>query len=390
MTTTPSTLPRPLAPQVAVITLFRGVANTVFRMVYPLLPVLARGVGVEIGAMALIVTGMSLLGLSAPFTALISERYGKRVTMMIGLVFNGLGLMVVFLVPGYLGLALALWSATLAKFAYDPASHAYVGDRVDYAQRGRVMGLMELSWSGAFIMGVPIATWLIAQGNWRTPFAVFGLLSIVGAVFLFLIVDADVPAQRTRTNFWGSLHTAVNTRMAVAGLVLGFGISAANQLVAVVFGVWIEEAFGVALAALAAAALVIGSSELLGEGVVAAFADRIGKRRLVALGIAFNIAAALLLPFTGVTLTVALIGLFLFYLSFEVALVATLPLATAISAGDRAVYLTVLVAAITLGRALMTPLAPLLFSYGLIANTVLAVLMNVTALIAVWGFIRVD
>jgi predicted MFS family arabinose efflux permease len=171
--------------------------------------------------------------------------------------------------------------------------------------------------------------------------------------------------------------------------VLGFGISAANQLINVVFGTWIEESFGVQLAALAVAAAVIGLSELGGEGIVTAFADRFGKRRLVLLGIGGNILACLLLPLTGFDLNVALIGLFFFYLTFELSLVATIPLATELSPQSRAMYMTVIVASFTLGRAVFTPVASFLFSYGLAANSLLAVVLNVVALVAVWRFISV-
>ena len=167
-------------------------------------------------------------------------------------------------------------------------------------------------------------------------------------------------------------------------------ISAANQLVAVVFGTWIENSFGILLSALAAAAFVIGASELLGEGIVVFFSDRFGKRRLVMWGIIGNMLACLILPFTDFSLVMVLIGLFLFFVSFELSLVATIPLATELSPNSRAMYMTLMFAGFTFGRALTTPIAPLLFEYGMVAISLGVVGLNLIALIAVWRFIRLE
>jgi hypothetical protein len=103
-----------------------------------------------------------------------------------------------------------------------------------------------------------------------------------------------------------------------------------------------------------------------------------------------NIAACFLLPMMGFSLSAALVGLFLFYLTFELSLVASIPLATELSPGARAMYMTVMVTSFTFGRAVMTPLAPVIFEFGLVANCLLAAGLNAIALTAVMGFIRLD
>ncbi|MCU0513632.1 MAG: MFS transporter [Anaerolineae bacterium] len=381
--------PRSLLAQVALLTTSRTGINTGFRMMYPLMPVFARGVNVEVTVIVSILTLMQLMGLVAPFLGRLSEQRGRKFTLLLGLALYAGGMAVVFVLPGIAGLALALLIGTLGKIAFDPAVQAYIGDRVPYERRGLYLGIVELGWSSAFIVGIPIMTWLIAQFNWQAPFAALGLVALVALGLAWWLLEADAPAAPMQIAFLPAVRAAVRSRLALAGLVLGFGISAANQLINVVFGTWIEESFGVQLAALAVAAAVIGLSELGGEGIVTAFADRFGKRRLVLLGIGGNILACLLLPLTGFDLNVALIGLFFFYLTFELSLVATIPLATELSPQSRAMYMTVIVASFTLGRAVFTPVASFLFSYGLAANSLLAVVLNVVALVAVWRFISV-
>lgn len=378
----------PMLPVVALLTGTRTIVDTGFRMVYPLLPVFARGVQVEVSAIISILTLMQLLGLVAPFIGRVSEQRGRKFTMLLGLLLYLVGMASVFIMPNFTGLAIALLFGALGKTALGPAIHAYIGDKVPYEKRGLFLGVVELAWSGAFLFGVPAMTWLIANYNWQAPFLALAILGAISFVLIWLRIERDTPVVY-HVNFLQAFRVAISSPMALAGLCLGFSISAGNQLVSVVFGTWIEASFGIQLAALAIAAAVIGMSELGGEGIVTFFADKFGKRRLVLVGVCGNILACFFLPLTGGDLNLALVGLFFFYLTFELSIVASIPLATELSPNSRAMYLTVLVTAVTLGRAMLTPLAPVLFDFGLLANCLVAAGFNLIAIFAVTRYITV-
>lgn len=379
-----------LLPQMTMLTTTRTVINTGVRMVYPLLPVFARGVNVDIATFAIVLTLLQLMGLTAPLIGQISERQGRRFTMLLGLGMYIVGMGMVFISPNFVGLSAALIIASLGKVAFDPALQAYIGDRVPYQRRGLYMGILEFGWAGAFIFGVPLMTWLIAQSNWQAPFAALAILAGVMFIAAFMMIDNDRPVGVEKVPFVQILRQSVSSQIAIAGLFLGFGIGGANQLITVVFGLWIENSFGIQLTALAAASLVVGLSELGGEGIVTVISDRFGKRRLIIMSIIANIVACLILPFTAITLTTALIGLFFFYLTFETALVASIPLASELSPTARGMYMTVFAAAITFGRTIATPLATALFTWDLLGNALAAIIFNIIALIATWRFIDVS
>ena len=60
---------------------------------------------------------------------------------------------------------------------------------------------------------------------------------------------------------------------ALLGLTMGLFTSASNEVVNLVFGVWLEDSFGLRIAALGAASAVIGLSELGGETLSVGFTD---------------------------------------------------------------------------------------------------------------------
>ena len=181
---------------------------------------------------------------------------------------------------------------------------------------------------------------------------------------LYWLLPWDRPQAGQANNFWQNFRGVFTYWPAVAGLLFGVFLSCGNELVNLIFGVWLEDTFQVRIAALAAASAVIGLSELGGEGLVTAFVDRLGKRRSITIGLISNGAAALALLWLGRSLTGAMIGLFFFYLSFEFTIVSTLPLMTEVFPAARATFMALFLASTALGRSFGSLAAPWLYTFG--------------------------
>jgi predicted MFS family arabinose efflux permease len=180
-----------------------------------------------------------------------------------------------------------------------------------------------------------------------------------------------------------NVRTVLTNLPALAGISIALWASAANELVNLIFGVWLEDSFGLKIAALAGASAVIGFSELGGEGLVALTTDRLGKPRALALGLTGNILALLLLPVVGGTEFGALVGLFLFYITFEYTMISHIPLMTEVMPEARATLLSFNVAGHSLGRMIGALLATFVYQrFGFLPVTLIAVLFNGFALLA--------
>jgi predicted MFS family arabinose efflux permease len=372
----------PLRWQLALFTTARTVFNTLHRMVYPFLSIFARSLGVDLTTFSYALTARSIVGTVGPFAASVADQRGRRFGMVLGTGMFVLGAAVVVFWPTFPGLAISLSLATLGKYIFDPGMQAYLSDQVPYERRGRTLAITEFGWSLAFILGVPLMGFLIASRGWMAPFPLLALLGAVIVAGLFLLVPRDSlvgTAGLPRENF----RLVLTSMPALTGLAIGMFASAANEQVNLIFGVWLEDSFGLQIAALGAASAVIGLSELSAEGLVAAFVDRLGKTRAVALGLMVNSLAALVLPFIGRTEVGALIGLFLFYISFEFTIVSSIPLMTEILPGARATLMSFNIAFISLGRAFGAFLAPRLYNASFLAVTAGAILFNLLALAAV-------
>jgi predicted MFS family arabinose efflux permease len=159
--------------------------------------------------------------------------------------------------------------------------------------------------------------------------------------------------------------------------------SIANESVNLVFGVWLSDSFGLQIAALAGASAVIGLAELSGESMVALITDRVGKARSVLLGLSVNTLAAILLPYIGRTEAGALVGLFLFYISFEFMVVSQLPLISETVAGARGTVMAVNMVGFGVGRSIGATLSSFVYARaGFPAVTLLAAGFNLLAILA--------
>jgi predicted MFS family arabinose efflux permease len=367
----------------------RTIFNTMHRMVYPFLGAFSRGLGVDVTALSFALTGRAFLGAFIPFLSSISDQRGRQFGMLAGITLFTAGVGLVALFPSLWSLTAALLLALLGKYLFDPAMQAYFGDRIPYQRRGLALAVTEVGWSLSFIIGVPAMGFLIARFGWSAPFPVLALLGVGMFAVIWKMVPKLDNIHTPAANPWANFGTVVRNIPALAGISIALWASAANELVNLIFGVWLEDSFQLQITALAGASAVIGLSELFGEGLVALLTDRIGKARSLTYGLSFNALAAALLPIIGRTETGALIGLFLFYITFEFVMVSHVPMMTEVLPGARATMMSFNLSGHSLGRALGALVATFIyqqFGFGFIA--VLAIVFNVFALLALRQLVR--
>jgi DHA1 family inner membrane transport protein len=364
--------------------LIRVVINTAYRMVYPFLVVFARGLGLDISVISGLIGNRAIIGALNPFLFPFIETRGRKFGMLLGVGLFILGMGMVALYPSLTTLGISLVLGMMSKSIFDPSLASYVADHIAYEKRGTALGFMEFAWSLAFILGVPAAGWLIAKGTWSTPFWALSGLGIVAFVFVILTLqDSEKPARHA-AGIFGNVKDIFTSRTVLVAFSIGLSITSANEVVNLMFGVWLEDSFKLQIAALAGASAIIGLSELGGEGLVALFVDRVGKVRAAGLGIIANCITALILPVIGRSATGALVGLFLFYITFEFTIVSIIPLMTEVMPSARATTLSFAGAGNSIGRAIGAYLAPSLYAIGFFYVTGAAILFNLLGLVAVW------
>jgi predicted MFS family arabinose efflux permease len=293
-------------------------------------------------------------------------------------------------VPLY-GVVLAgLVLAGLAKNVFDPAVQAFVGERITFRRRARVIGILEFSWAGSTLLGVPVVGILIDRFGWRAPFFVLGAMGLLGLLVLgWTISGYQQPdgALRSRDGIWRSWQKLVRQPRALTAMAFGFLISAANDNLFVVYGAWLESSFQLGVVALGFGTALIGVAEFLGEVSTAAWADRFGLKASVITGLTLSMLSYLMLPVISRNLTLAFFALFVVFIVFEFTVVAFLSLCTELVPEMRATMMSMLLAAAGIGRmvgALMG--GPVWLAGGIAATAAISALTSALALAClIWG-----
>jgi predicted MFS family arabinose efflux permease len=330
----------------------RVLLNTARRFPYPFAPALQRGLGVPLSAVTSLIAVSQATSFLSPLFGPLGDRWGQRTLMLGGLVLLAAGMLGAGAVATYGAVLVGIFLAGLGKSIFDPAVQAYVGERVPYHRRGLAIGLVELAWSGAALLGIPAVGFLMAGLGWRAPFFVLGGLGVVAALALARALPREPRGERHAAGprAPGGWARLLREPAPAAALAFGFFLSAANDVLFVTYGAWLERSFGLGVAALGAATAAIGAAEVGGELLTAAAADRVGLRRAVLGATAVAAASYALLPLGGDWFPAALSGLFLVFLAYEIAIVSSFSLLTELTPGARATLLSAYVAALGAGR----------------------------------------
>lgn len=375
--------------QLIAITIGRLFLNTGLRMVYPFAPAFARGLDVPITAVYRVIALRNIAGFFSPLFSPLSERFGRKAVMMGSLVLFAGGCLLVVVYPTFWTFALAMGLLGLAKVNFDPSMQAYVGDAVPYKQRGKALSVTEYAWSLALLIGAPAVGLAIQAWGWSAPFFWLGVLSLLAALLMWRILPRLGKRSQAGLSLRNTLRVVMQYRVIWATFAYTVLVMTANEMLFIVYGEWMETSFGLTLATLGFASAVIGGSEIIGETFAGWSVDRFGKRPIVITVGIMNALLYVILPFTSASLTTALITLFLLFFTFEVTVVGGMPLMTELVPNHRAVVMSVVVAAMSVGRTVGAFTGPAVLELGgFVLSGVVSALVMGTAVFILARWIR--
>jgi len=353
----------------------RLVINTASRFVSLFLPAIGRGLGIPLARAGDLISVRWVGALPTPlFITALARGRPRRTLIGLGSGLFAVGALVTASSGVYVGALLGFLLMGIAKPLFDVSSQAYLADRIPYERRGRYLGIFELTWAGALLVGAPFAGWLIRIHGWAAPFWFTGAALVLGLLLVARLLDSDA----------GDV-AGVAGRLTIDGPSLAFLLvvglyAAAAEMMFVVVGAWLEDSFGLSLVAVGGIAVFIGLAEFGGESATALFADAVGKRRSVLAGIVIAAAGFVLFAIVNRSLLPGTIGVMIAYFGFELAIVSGIPYASEIHPHARARFLALMVVAMAIGRTLGTIAGPRLFTGpGLATTAYVAAALNLAA-----------
>jgi multidrug resistance protein len=191
--------------------------SLLYSAVVPVLPEYAHRHGASTLAIGVLFAcyAVGLLVATAPFAAL-SDRYGRRLPLLLGMLGVTGATLLFALADSYPGLVLARSLQGVAAAAVWTSGVAWLADRIEPGRLGSAMGVATASMSAGLLVGPPAAGFLAEQGGFRLPFLVAAALTALAGIIQLLPAPAVEPRVRS-TGFRGlRTPTVIRTLVAVA------------------------------------------------------------------------------------------------------------------------------------------------------------------------------
>ncbi len=367
------------------LTLAKFLINCALRLPFPFLGDVSRGLGITTVEAGRLLGIGELAGLASGFVGRDADRGHHRRWTLIGVVVAGFGslLMALFGAPWALLVGFAAISFGVAVFT--TSGHGFLGDQIPVDRRARAIGLYETSWAFALLIGAPICGLLIRSYSWVTPFVIVGVLILAMAPLIRMRMDATTQMRNVEHLAGEGVEAGPISWVAVVSAIgcsvfLTFGAVCTFSS----FGPWLEDRHGLKTGGLGAIALGIGIMELVGSGGTAAFADRIGQRRSVAIGSLIMATGSLILLMGGSNSKVfAVAGVLVLFGGFEFGYVSLLSVVSEVGGRKRGLVVGIDHSLVTVTRAIGAGFGPWLAGKGSIRFSTVQGMVIVLAFVSV-------
>jgi predicted MFS family arabinose efflux permease len=159
-----------------------------FMIMMPLGPILIAELDIGTHEFGLLVASYSFsAALSGLFSATFIDRFERKSLLLFMFGLFGLATLACGLAPGYATLLIARGMAGTFGGVMGAMVQTIVGDVIPFARRAKASGIVSTAFSLSTVAGVPLSLWLANHFQWRAPFILIAVLTV-----LFIIVGARI------------------------------------------------------------------------------------------------------------------------------------------------------------------------------------------------------
>ena len=180
-----------------------------FAMIFPLLPYYAQDLGISAQGIGVIMASFSLAQLlSAPLWGRVSDRYGRRPALMIGLGASAVSFVVFAFADSFLLLLLSR-AVQGAGGGTTGVLHAYVADTIPPEDRTRSLGWLSAATSSGTMIGPAIGSTAALWGQVAPGLLAAGLCLVNMAFTWGWLKESASTGARRRRPVWEAAWTVV-------------------------------------------------------------------------------------------------------------------------------------------------------------------------------------
>ncbi|MFD3657728.1 MFS transporter [Streptomyces sp. NPDC058620] len=291
-------------------------------LISPLLPTIADDIDVSEAAAASSVTAYVLVyAICAPFLGSLSDRFGRRRTLVGGAALFLVSNAIAALSGGLALLVVSRAVAGLAAAAAGPAIWAHIAETVPERLRGRALGLGMALFSAGQVVGVPLGGLLAGWAGWRSAFVAMAVGTAIAVPVLLRQLPAHTAAPAgsvARAGALRSVFAAWGDPTLRRALAVNTLFNAANLGAYTFLGALLVSRFDLSVSELGLIGILVGAGSVAGSLAGGRLGDRArAEGRQVPLLPVWGVllAGGIALTATGPGLVLALAGVVLWFVA---------------------------------------------------------------------------
>lgn len=317
-----------------------------FMILSPLGDILMKSLNMSTQQFGSVVSAYAIsAGISGFLAAGFADKFDRKKILMffylgfiIGTVFCGLAY-------SYHTLFLARIITGIFGGVIGSISMAIITDIFTIQQRGRVMGYVQMAFSGSQILGIPIGLFIAAKLNWNaTFFMVVVLASIIGALVVFKLkpLTDHLKLQRDKSALLHLVHT-IKKKDYLTGYLATALLSMGGFMLMPFTSAFLVNNVNISQEKLPLVFLFTGISSIIIMPIIGKLSDSIDKFKLFTIGT--FIAMVMIVIYTNMTplpiWQVIVINMILFMGIMSRMVPATALNSAVPEAGDRGAYMSI-------------------------------------------------
>lgn len=271
-------------------------------MTLPVLPgIIARFVGGDLARAAQFtgLVGALAAGLEfvfAPIIGSISDRFGRKPILVLGMFGPGLTYLLLAVAPSVAWLFIGYIVSGIMGAIYTTVN-AYVADITPAEERAGRYGMMGAAFGLGFIAG-PLAGGILGNVGLRVPLFAAGALTLVNLLLCLFLLPESLPASRRRAFSWANANPLASLGMlqrnraimALAASLFLYNMALHGMYTTWIFSTTLRFGWGIAQTGITFAVMGVLSAVAQG-GLVGPAVKRLGERRSILVGLSVGTLA---------------------------------------------------------------------------------------------------
>jgi len=350
----------------------------------PLIPLMSKDTNLPVNLSGLLVTSYAIAyAIFAPFFGSLSDRVGRKKILIFGLFIFSLATTFTGLANTFSTLIIFRILSGIGAGMIEPNVLSIVGDRFEYENRGKAIGIVTAALISSAIVGVPLGGYIAEYFSWRVPFFVIGVVSIFSLILVSISIN-ETNKQITSPSIVMQVRATVSSSTILFALTATLLYYGGLQGMFVYSGVFYSEIFNSSTSLIGFILMGAGIGSVLGSVIGGKLADKFGKKKVVIFAVFFVGISVLFLSLSTHSFQMAILIHFIWATVYGIGQTAFTALISELNPKYRGTIMALISSAMYLGSGLFTAIVAVVFhNNNFVSVGIICALANLLVLLIV-------